>query len=186
MSNNNAKLGPDCSQYRPSKEYTHLQEMAHNLPYLLMGLCGSAILLVGLGPSVSGWTAAAAYFGYCVAGAVWIMVFVCPHCQYYETRACPCGYGQIAARFVPKSSENRFAEQFRRHIPVIVPLWLIPPIAGVAFLVRHYDLSLLILLLVFVVDAFILLPLVSRLYSCGHCPQSHDCPWMIRKESPGA
>jgi len=180
MLTDDMERGLDCSRHRPVREYSSFQELADNVPYLLMGLCGSALLLAGFGPTLSGWLAAGSYFAYCMAGAVWIMIFVCPYCQYHGTRSCPCGYGQISAKLAPKHEENRFAAQFRKHIPVIVPLWAIPLIAGIVFYMQHRSQVVLVLLIVFVLDAFVLLPLVSRLYGCGHCPQKTDCPWMIK------
>jgi len=174
--------GAECDRYQPPREYTHFQELLDNLPYALMGLCGGALLLAGLGASLLGWLAAWLYLAYCVAGALWIMVFVCPYCHYYGTRTCPCGYGQVSARLVPKRQDNRFVKQFRKHIPVIIPLWLIPVIAGLAFYVRDRSRVMLVLLIVFAADASVLLPLVSRLYGCGHCPQKTDCPWMLSRE----
>jgi len=55
-----------------------------------------------------------------------------------------------------------------------------PVAAGVVFYLRERSSLMLILMGVFAVDAFVLLPLVSRLYGCGHCPQKTDCPWMIK------
>jgi cobalamin synthase len=180
MTENNLERGATCNQYRPAREYTHFQELVDNLPYLLMGLCGGVLFLAGFGLSPLGWLVAASYLAYCAAGALWIIVFVCPHCQHYGTRVCPCGYGQLSAKLAPKRQENRFARQFRKHIPVIVPLWVIPVIAGIAFYIRYRSQGMLVLLIVFVIDAFVLLPLVSRLYGCGHCPQKTDCPWMVK------
>jgi hypothetical protein len=187
MSDNPVSLRPimpetkNCDRHQRIREYSHLQEVVDNVPYLLMGLAGAAILFLGWG-----WLAAAGYFAYCVAGTIWIIFFVCPHCQYYATRSCPCGYGQIAARLVARKSENQFARQFRRHIPVIVPLWIVPVVAGIVFYRRGHSGVMLALLAVFAVDAFVVLPLMSRLYGCGHCPQKADCPWMLNKKGVNA
>jgi hypothetical protein len=162
----------NCNRHQHIRQYSHLQEAADNIPYVLMGLLGAAILAQAWG----GW-AAVMYLAYCVAGAVWIICFVCPHCQYYATRSCPCGYGQIAARWVTRKSDNQFARQFRRHIPVIVPLWFIPVVAAL----MSRDRQMLLWLAAFVADAYVVLPLTARLYGCGHCPQKSDCPWMLRK-----
>ncbi|MBN2577544.1 MAG: hypothetical protein JXB10_00950 [Pirellulales bacterium] len=167
-----------CPQLRPRREYTLFQELADNIPYLLMTGLGAGILLAGGGGSGWGFAAAALYVFYALAGAVWIMVFVCPYCQFHGTRSCPCGYGRLAARLRAKNPENRFARQFRRHIPVIVPLWFIPPAAGGVFLVRDFSLKIIGLLVLFVIDAFVILPLVSRKYGCAECPQKRECPWM--------
>ena len=180
MAEDNLKPSDSCDRYRPTREYTHLQELVDNLPYILMGLCGSALFLAGFGLSPLGWLVAGSYLAYCAAGALWIIVFVCPYCQHSGTHACPCGYGQLSAKLVPKRQQNGFAGQFRKHIPVIVPLWVIPVIAGIVFYLQHRSQRILVLLIVFVIDAFVLLPLVSKLYGCGHCPQKADCPWMAK------
>ena len=172
----------NCDRHQQIREYSHTQELLDNIPYLLMSLCGSAIFLAGFGLTARGWLAAGLFFGYCAAGTMWIILFVCPHCQYYGNRSCPCGYGQIAAKLVPKKSENRFAVQFRKHIPAIAPLWVIPVVAGIWFYLRQHSPVMLGLLIGFAVDAFVVLPLVSRLYGCGHCPQKDDCPWMFQKK----
>ncbi|HSW50949.1 MAG TPA: hypothetical protein VLH09_12275 [Bryobacteraceae bacterium] len=170
----------ECARYQPARRFSRTRELVDNLPYILMGLCGSALLLAGLGNSPSGWLAAGAYLAYTLGGAIWIMAFVCPYCHYHGTRSCPCGYGWISARLTPKRPEKRFARQFRKHIPVIVPLWLIPVAAGISFYVGERSPLVLSLLVVFAVIAFVLLPLVARLYGCGHCPQKTDCPWMVK------
>jgi len=71
-----------------------------------------------------------------------------------------------------------FDEKFKRHIPVIVPLWFIPVVVGVIALIGAFSVRLLVLLIVFAVDAFVLLPLLSTKHSCKECPQRDTCPWM--------
>ena len=181
--NNNSINETDCDNYRPKQEYTHFQELIDNLPYALMAVIGIAIQLLGFGASMWGWAAGGFYLIYSVVGAAWIIIFVCPFCQYYNTRACPCGYGKIAAKFRPKSSEDRFAEKFKKHIPVIVPLWIIPVVSGAMFLIRDFNRSMLFLVTAFIINSFIVLPLLSREYGCAHCPQKDDCPWMRQKQN---
>jgi len=171
-----------CEKYRSAKEYTTLQVLADNLPYMFMVLLGSAICLLGFKFSFWGIVSAAAYFVYGIFGAFWIIIFVCPYCQYYDTRSCPCGYGKIAAKFRNKSPENRFAEKFKKHIPVIVPLWIIPLAAGIIFLTKDFYLPMIIFTAVFVFNSFVVLPLTARIYGCGHCPQKEDCPWMVKEK----
>jgi hypothetical protein len=65
---------------------------------------------------------------------------------------------------------------------VIVPLWIIPVVAGIIFLLHNFSLILLSLVVLFAIDAFVILPLLSRRYGCAHCPQKDTCPWM-RKET---
>jgi hypothetical protein len=168
----------DCHKARPEQVYTHLQEVIDNIPYILMTIFGALIFIVGLESRSSRWLFAGAYVLYGIAGALWIIIFVCPYCHFYDTRACPCGYGQISAKLRKIRDQSRFNEKFKRHIPVIVPLWLIPIVAGIIFLVDKFSLSLLLLMALFAIDAFLVLPLVSKKYGCAHCPQKDTCPWM--------
>ena len=160
----------------PAREITPAQAIIDNVPYAVMILLGSAILLIGLG--AWRWAAGGAYFAYGLVGVLWIIVFLCPHCHFFDTRLCPCGYGRISAKLRPKKDGGRFAEKFRRHIPVIVPLWLIPPVAGVIVLLRQFSAAMLVLVAAFAINSFLILPLVSRKYGCARCPQKESCPWM--------
>ena len=121
-SNNSAP----CDKYRPDRVYSHFQEFIDNLPYLLMILIGAAISLIGLNMSIWGIIAAGVFILYGIIGALWIILFVCPYCHYYNTRSCPCGYGKLSAKIRKKSKEEKFSEKFRKHIPVIIPLWIFP------------------------------------------------------------
>ena len=169
----------NCDKYRPDKEYTQLEAFLDNLPYILMAIIGAAININIFKFSIAGIVFSLIYIGYCAIGAIWIMIFVCPYCHYFNTKFCPCGYGQIAAKFRENNPETMFSEKFKKHIPVIVPLWIIPLIEGIIFLIRDYNLTLLILVIAFAINSFIILPLLARIYGCGHCPQKNDCPWMI-------
>jgi hypothetical protein len=160
------------------RQYTPAQELINNIAYIVMVLLGAAILVAGYNGSMGGWISAIAYLAYGIAGSVWIMVFVCPYCGYFDTRSCPCGYGHIAPKFRSKETVECFDEKFKKHIPVIVPLWFIPVVASVVPLIRNFSLPLLILLIIFAVNAFIILPLVSTKHGCKECPQKETCPWM--------
>ena len=199
----------DRKNYQPvrgePREYSRAQEFFNNLPYMAMMVLGAAIFLVGFESLMWKWIGAGVYLIYGVAGAFWIMLFVCPYCMYWNTRSCPCGYGSIAAKLrLPlrlsshpclsqpngyrqdeaageQKLANRFNQKFKRHIPVIVPLWFIPILAGVPLVVRDFSWLLLVLLAAFALDAFVLLPLFSTKYGCRGCPQKDLCPWMGRK-----
>jgi uncharacterized membrane protein len=177
-SNNQA----NCKNHQPLYEYSHTQELVNNIPYIAMAVLGGAIFVVGFENVTWGWIAASAYVIYSVAGAFWIMIFVCPYCERINTRNCPCGYGRIAARLREKKDIDHFKEKFKKHIPVLVPLWFIPVMVGVLFSVRSFSWTLLVLLAVFAVDAFIILPLFSKKHSCTECPQKDSCPWMGDKD----
>ena len=168
---------------QPLREYSHATELINNLPYLAMIVLGTAVLVVAFGGSVWGWIGGGAYLTYGIAGALWIIVFVCPYCRYWDTRACPCGYGRIAAKLRERKAADRFNEKFKKHIPVIVPLWLIPVLTGAALVIHSFSWVLLVLLITFVLNAFVVLPLLSVKHGCRGCPQKGACPWMGRKTS---
>jgi len=172
------------------RQYSHAQELINNLPYIAMIVLGTAVLLLSINTLLWKWLAAVAYLIYGVAGVFWIILFLCPFCRYYDSSSCPCGYGRIAGRLRKSQIANRklqiansksqdcFDEKFKKHIPVIVPLWFIPVLVGVTAEFRTESIGLLALLIVFAVDAFVLLPLFSTKHSCKECPQRDSCPWM--------
>ncbi|MHA2305822.1 MAG: hypothetical protein ACXACU_10565 [Candidatus Hodarchaeales archaeon] len=183
MGEDTSKDSINCEKYRPIRKYSHPQEFIDNLPYMIMIVSGAIILLIGLEMSVLGWIASGLFILYGIVGAFWIIIFVCPYCHYYNTRACPCGYGQIAGKLLSKKDGNLFMEKFKKHIPMIVPLWIIPVLAGGIFLILAFSWWMMALIIIFAIDSFIILPLVSRLYGCAHCPQKDTCPWMGSKSS---
>jgi len=162
------------------REYTKWQTIIANLPYAAMLLLGAATIVCSFEVSIWAWGVAGFYLAYGMAGAAWIMAFVCPYCAFYGTRACPCGYGLLAARLAPKGSHEWFAERFRRHIPVIVPLWVIPVVCSGVALWRAWSGTVVVLMSAFVVNSYVILPLVSRRHGCKDCPQKEGCPWMAR------
>ena len=166
------------------RTYSNVQTAIANVPYALMVLSGAATIAWSFHLAAGAVAGAVAYALYGIGGTLWVMVFICPYCAYYETRGCPCGYGTIAARLAPKGDRECFAAKFRRHIGVIFPLWIVPAVCGGTALWRggaHGALPAL--LAVFAVDAFVILPLVSRRHSCAECPQKDTCPWMGRKRA---
>jgi hypothetical protein len=180
LSRPNIQTSPPVADRESCSEgpFTRSQEFIDNLPYLAMILAGSAIFWVGISGVGWRWLSAGLYLAYGVGGAFWIMLFVCPYCHFYDTRLCPCGYGQIASKLRSRKDGERFAEQFRKHIPVIVPLWFAPLVAGGIPLLRDFSWLLLGLLLLFTVNSFVILPVVSKKYGCARCPQKAGCPWM--------
>ena len=168
------------------REYSCLEELINNLPYIGMIVLGAAILLIGLELSTWAWITAGAYFAYGLAGAFWISMFLCPYCALHGTRSCPCGYGRISAKLRQIRSPDGFREKFKKHIPVIVPLWIIPLLGGGVIAAHRFSWWNAGLLVVFVLNAFVLLPRVSTRHGCVHCAQRGDCPWMGRRKSSPA
>ena len=167
--------------YSSVREYSSSEALINNIPYIAMMVLGAAIFAVSINDAPWGLMASTAYLAYGVAGAFWIMVFVCPYCRYWNSNSCPCGYGLLAAKFCKKSTVECFDQKFKKHIPVIVPLWFLPILAGLPQIIRSFSWPLLILLIFFAVDAFAILPLVSTKHGCKECPQKDSCPWIIIK-----
>lgn len=163
------------------REYSHLEAFVNNLPYTVMTLLGSTMFVLGLETTLWAWIAAGAYLAYGVIGAFWIMIWVCPYCSYYGSRSCPCGYGKVSAKLRPKAASECFNEKFKRHIPVIVPLWFIPLVAGGVIAAYRFSWPLLGCALVFGINSFVILPLVSMKHGCTGCPQKDTCPWMRKR-----
>ena len=183
MTKASSEVSETCEENHSRAECSPLQVFANNLPYAMMIVLGAIILFAGhLGPQWR-WIAGVLYVVYGAAGAFWIMAFLCPYCGYYGSKSCPCGYGKVAAKFRPKGDSARFREKFKTHIPVIVPLWLIPAVAGVIFLILAFSWLMLALVVIFAINSFIILPLASRRHGCGDCPQRDDCPWMTHGHS---
>jgi len=172
-----------CEKHRPIREYSHTHELIDNLPYMMMILLGAVVLFAGFETSFWKWFLAGLYILYGIGGAFWIIIFVCPYCHFFDTRACPCGYGQIAAKFRSQKDGNLFMEKFKKNIPAIFPLWIVPVVAGVVFLASNFSLWMLGLIVLFAINSFIILPLVSTKYGCAHCPQRDTCPWMRCKKA---
>jgi len=166
-----------------TRSYTSAETFLHNLPYILMTVLGAIVLFRSLGGSAWAHLTAAGYVLYGLAGAVWIMIFVCPFCRFWDTSFCPCGYGKVAAKIRGRQAEDRFNEKFKKHIPVIVPLWFLPLVAAVPALVRGFTWGLVILVAAFLVDAFVILPKLSTQHGCRDCPQRQTCPWMKSKNA---
>jgi len=166
----------------PARTYAALETLCHNLPYIVMTVLGATVLFQSFQRTAWAGVVAAGYVLYGLVGALWIMVFVCPFCRFWGTNACPCGYGNIAARIRGRQPEDRFNEKFKKHIPVIVPLWFLPPIAAATALVRDFTWGLVVLVAAFALDAFVILPLFSARHGCRDCPQRQTCPWMTGKK----
>jgi hypothetical protein len=124
---------------------------------MTMVVLGAVILRAGITASILGWILASVYLLYGIGGALWIMIFL---------------------KLQEGTDDNLFRKKFRRHIPVIVPLWFIPVVVGVVCIRSSFSWLLLVLLVVFAVDAFVVLPVLSRKHGCVECPQKDLCPWM--------
>lgn len=172
----------NCRDGESICEYSYAQQLINNIPYITMVVLGAAIFAAGLASPVWAAMAVVLYVIYGLAAVFWLIVFLCPYCNYWDTRSCPCGYGRIAARLRRRKDSGYFDQKFKKHIPVIVPLWFIPVLVGGPILIGSFSWLLLVLLVVFCLDAFIVLPVFSARHGCKKCPQKGFCPWMSTKK----
>ena len=54
------------------RQYTCLEKLINNVPYIMMMLLGAAVFVLGLGMSTWAWIAGVVYFVYGVVSAFWI------------------------------------------------------------------------------------------------------------------
>ncbi len=164
-----------------SREHSALSIVIGNLPYAVMVLLG--MIIIALGRESYWWAgiAAGVYLAYGALGSFWIILFLCPHCPGYGQGWCPCGYGALAAKLRPEGDTALFTKKFKQHIPVIVPLWIIPVVIGGVLIANSFSWPFAILLGTFVVESFIILPLVSKSHGCKNCSQREACPWMSQR-----
>jgi hypothetical protein len=148
-----------------------------NLPYVLMILLGASIFILGFAFSFTAWLSAGLYVVYGIIGAFWIITFVCPYCHNFGS-GCFSGHGQISAMFRQKKDERLFAIKFKKNIPVIIAIYVIPVIAGVVFLVYSFSYAVLALIILFAINSYWVAPEVSKKYACANCSVRDECPWM--------
>jgi hypothetical protein len=55
-------------------------------------------------------------------------------------------------------------------------------LAGLPVVIRNFSWTLLVLLFIFAVDAFVILPLISTKHGCKEYPQKDLCLWMKLKD----
>ncbi len=112
-----------------------------------------------------------------VLGLIWFMAKICPHCKAFGTPSCQSGYGILSSRMFARPRQINFRRAFKRNIISVAVQWFIPLIAGIYRLYKEFDLYLVLTLILFIVVAFIWLPVVSRKTRCKNCPQKEDCGW---------
>ncbi len=140
-------------------------------------------VLFALGAVLMGWAwrpLAAVYLAYCVLAIVLFWARICPHCPHFATRACPCGYGVIAARLFAARPDGGFQRAFRRNIGVVFPCWFVPPVAGGYLLWMGPTWPVVAVLAAFCVVGFAVIPIIAKRIGCRGCGLREDCPWMAK------
>ncbi len=143
-----------------------------NIPTIGMFLIGAAMLYL------IWWPLPVLFLAYAFGSIVLFWKLICPYCNHYATRACPCGYGTVAARFF-KRKKGDFKAVFRRNLSIMYPNWIVPFIAGVYLIWKVPGMLTIGLFIVWCVVAFAIIPAISKFVGCSDCEIKDQCPWMM-------
>jgi len=124
----------------------------------------------------------AVYILITVTGIIWMMATICPHCVGFGSTACPSGYGMISSRFFSKPDKVDFRKAFNRNITSVALQWFIPLITATVCLYDSFDPILTVSLVIFIIIAFVWLPMTSKKKGCAKCPQRNECAWGAGKK----
>jgi len=155
----------------PVKKYTNSQMIIHNFPLLLMYVLGS-ILVAYLNLFF-----AIIFIVYIIISNILFMVHICVFCPHYGTRTSQCGYGLATKYFAKRKSLKEFNKNFKKYIAVLFPDWFVPTIIGFYLLIITFDWIVVIILIIFMVIGFGVIPFGSR-SKCKSCKHRKQCPWM--------
>ena len=129
-----------------------------------------------------GWLLVLAYIFLCVISNFLFMKWVCPYCAHYGMGTCKAGFHLLSGGRLKPAPGRTFGEQFRGFVIVMVPGWLIPPVAGILFLVKDFSWLVLVIVTLFCISGFLILPKDSQRH-CEECPMT-DCPRRPKKLLP--
>ncbi len=163
---------------------TTLDRIVEDLPTFVMFILGAVIFL--LSSPHAGWLYALIYLTFCVVSLLWFMRFICSHCLNAYNAGCPSLFGGIASRFFKQRPPEAYAESFRRNIVILYPCWFVPPIVGLYQLISACSVPMLVALIAFALDAFVILPLASKGHGCTDCAMAAECPRMTHTQPKSA
>lgn len=142
-----------------------------NLPMLTMWALGAIIL------AYFGWLASLTYLVFCAFSIIWFVRFICSYCVNSRTGRCDSGLGNISAALFKSNPPRFFRRQFHRNIAIQFPIWFVPPIVAVYALLTDFSYAMLVLLVIFSIVAFVVLPLTAQKKTCDDCAMRGVCPW---------
>ena len=140
------------------------------IPHLLTATLGSILMFMHSIPM------GIFYLIVTIIGMFWFWGFICTRCMAYGHPSCPSGYGMISSRFF-KRKDGDFGKAFKRNIFSVTLQWFIPLGVGIYDIIFDTGPIRIALLIVFILVAFVYLPLAARKKGCDSCPQKGDCPW---------
>lgn len=160
--------------YYKKKRSRKKRVIIHELPEFLMYILGALIM------SYLGIILMIVYVIYIITSSLWFMRFVCTYCPHYDNLKCPSGYATVSAKLFKKRETKKFTVMFKRNIAIVLPSWFLPVIAGIFILQDEINLITIFLFVAFIVNSFIVLPIISKKYGCNECDLKDRCPWMGR------
>ena len=143
-----------------------------NVPTVIL-FCLGIILMIQLN-IISG----VIYSIYILVSIAWFWARICPYCESFGTRNCPCGYGIISARIFKKRSGEDFKNIFKKNIFILFSLWVVPPFTGIYLLVSKFSMITFVYLFIFCLTGLFIIPFISKIAGCKNCSIKDDCPWM--------
>jgi hypothetical protein len=156
-------------------EYSIAYRLADNSPYIATGIIGALVCYQ------VHWLLAVVELLASFLGPLWIIVRTCPTCLLYGSPACSSGYGLVSAKLVKQGDPEMFAHVFTTQITAVIPMWFLPvAAASYLFIIGEGSLELALLLILFSVVAFVVVPLKARYITCAKCPRRSTCPWGSR------
>jgi hypothetical protein len=117
------------------------------------------------------------YVIFCVLAIIMFLKFICSYCPSFGKSRCPSGYGRLAAQLFSRGDPKKFSKMFKLYIPFLSIIWFLPLIGSLYLLYDKFDLTLTIILILFIIIGFVALPYYSRVHSCKKCPNRKECPW---------
>jgi hypothetical protein len=121
---------------------------------------------------------------YNFSSIIMFWALICRHCHHFGTRACPCGYGVMAAKCFRKRDGGNFRKIFKKNILIMYPCWFVPFVVGI-YLLYIGNPNILPLFIAFAVVGFILIPAISKFVGCKGCELKKECPWMTAEDEAG-
>jgi predicted secreted protein len=150
--------------------------LVENGPMLTMWALGAIIMFY------LGWLASLTYLVFCIFSIIWFIRFICTYCVNSRTGYCESGLGNLGHSLFAPNKPRFFRRQFTRHIAIQFPIWFVPPIVAIYALVQQFSYVMLILLIIFCIIAFVVLPYESKQKVCDDCPMRYSCPWTNAKK----
>jgi len=118
------------------------------------------------------WPLGLLYLGYCGLSMAVFVIQICPYCRCYHAKCCPNAYHVLAGL---KPENAKFADQFRRYVPVTYAAWGLPVLAGLYLVIKERSWPILVLWGIFGAFAFVVFPRLSGKV-CLECSNARNCP----------